>query len=240
MHNDTENQLAASSKKAGYSFKTTSIPDLAGAWLAYCSDPDSSQARECLAVRLDESLRSRLPLGGCTGILAGHEEDIRQEAYLLLVGRFLAGNAGLMTATAAGDVAKIDNQIRKSANGSIRAVLRTMLRSLARHHEVHEYGVDVDACPQADCIHPAVRTSLWELPFELQCKLVFAALRKAVVDKKLPARAADLAIKMVDGGISQSAVAAALGVTRQSIHQSIALVRRLISALVEAEEFPIK
>jgi len=235
MFNNTKS--AAFTKRAGYSKQQS---DLAGAWLGYCAEPDCRQAQDHLAVRMDEVIRSRLPNGHYDGILSGCEEDVRQEACLLAMGNYLAGNPELMAATAGRCLEEIDRQIRKSVNGSIKTAFRSALKSLARHHALHEYGTGSDTLLQATCDHPAQRKILWELPFELQRTIVFAALRNAVADNLLSAHSADVVVEMVDKGLSQSAMAKTLGVTRQTMNERIAPVRKLIANLVEAQEFPLQ
>ena len=236
MSNNNNTKSAAFTKRAGYSKQQS---DLAGTWLNYCSHPDCRRARDHWAVHLDELFKSRLPIGRYDGILMGCEEDVRQAACQLAIRNYLAGNRELMAATAGRCLEEIDRQIRKSVNASIKTVFRALLKSLARHHAHHQYGSDPDAIPHANCDHPARRKILWELPFELQRTIVVAALRSAVADNLLSARSADVVIEMVNEGLSQSAMAKKLGVTRQTINERIAPVRKLITALVEAQEFPL-
>ena len=236
MSNNNNTKSAAYTNKAGYS---QTISDLAETWLDYCANPDCCQARDHLAVNLDKLFQSRIPIGHYNGILMGCEEDVRQEACLLAASNYLAGNRELMAATAGRCLAEIDNQIRKSVNGSIKAAFQTLLKSLARHHALHQYEADPDAVQQASCEHPARRKILWELPFELQRTIVFAALRNAVAENLLSARSADVVIEMVENGLSQSAMAKKLGVTRQTMNERIAPVRKVIATLVEAQEFPL-
>ncbi|MEI8309408.1 MAG: hypothetical protein WCH98_01495 [Verrucomicrobiota bacterium] len=236
MSNHTNTKSAARTKRAGYSQETS---DLAGAWLGYRDNPDCRRARDHLALRLDEVFKSRLPNGRYGGILTGCEEDVRQEACLLAISNYLAGNPGLMVATADRCLEEIDRQIRKSVNGSIKTAFRALLKTLARHHALHDYGADPDTVRQANCDHPAQRRLLWELPFEVQRRIVLTCLRSAAAEKLLSARSADTAIAMVKMGLSQTAMAKKLGVTRQAINERIAPVRKLIAALVEAQEFPL-
>jgi len=236
MLNNNNTKSAAFTNKAGYSLKTSG---LAETWLDYCANLDCRQSSDHLAVHLDKLFKSRLPIGHYDGILMGCEEDVRQEACLLAISKYLAGNPELMAATAGRCLQEIDRQIRKSVNGSIKTVFRALLKSLARHQAHHEYGSDPDTIPHANCDHPARRKILWELPFELQRTIVVAALRSAVADNLLSARSADVVIEMVNEGFSQSMMAKKLGVTRQTINERIAPVRKLIAALVEAQEFPI-
>jgi len=227
---------AALANKAGYSLKTSG---LAETWLDYCANPDCSMARDLLAVHLDELIQSRIPTGHYDGIMKGWEKDVRQEACLLAISNYLGGNPELIAATAGGCLAEIDNQICKSVNASIKTAFRALRKSLARHHALHVYGVDPEAFKQASCVHPAQRKILWELPFEVQRAIVFAALKNVVVENHLCARSVDVVIEMVDKALSQSAMAEKHGVTRQTINERIAPVRRLIAALVETQEFPL-
>ena len=237
MSNNNNTKSAAYTNKAGYS---QTISDLAETWLDYCANPDCCQARDHLAVNLDKLFQSRIPIGHYDGILMGCEEDVRQEACLLAISNYLAGNRELMAATVGRCLEEIDRQIRKSVNGSIKTAFRALLKSLARHHAHHEYEADPDTIPHATCDHPARRKILWELPFELQRTIVVAALRSAVAENLLSAHSADVVIEMVNEGLTQSAMAKKLGVTRQTINERIAPVRKLIANLVEAQEFPLQ
>ncbi len=236
MSNNNNTKSAAFTNKAGYS---QTISDLAETWLDFYANPDCCQARDHLAVRLDKLFKSRIPIGRYDGILMGCEADVRQEASLLAISNYLAGNPELMAATAGRCLDEIDNQIRRSLNASIKAAFQTLLKSITRHHSIHVYGSDPDSIPNATCDHPARRKILWELPFELQRPIVVAALRSAVAENLLSARSADVVIDMVENGLSQSAMAKKLGVTRQTINERVATVRKLIAALVEAQEFPL-
>ena len=89
MSNNNNTKSAAYTNKAGYS---QTISDLAETWLDYCANPDCCQARDHLAVNLDKLFQSRIPIGHYDGILMGCEEDVRQEACLLAINKYLAGN----------------------------------------------------------------------------------------------------------------------------------------------------
>ena len=233
---NTKSKSAASSKKkAG---KRHSVPGLASAWLSYCRDPECREVCGHFAIKLDALLKSRVPDGLYQGILKGLEDEVRQEAYLLLVGKYLAGNSDLIAATAAGSRKEITNQITKSLCGSIRSVRQTMKRLRWRYLELHPCGVDLDTCPQVICEHPAQRTSLWVLPFELQRQMVFASLQNAIQEKLLVARSARIAMTMVDEGLTQSDIAKSLGISRPAVHQMLAPVRDYLKRDIETREFP--
>jgi len=231
----TQSKSAAPPIGAGY--PPPLHPDLALAWLNYCDHQESQEAAEHLAFHLDRHFKERLPDRRCTGVLVGREEEIRQEAYLLLVGRYLAGNRELIEATEARDHAEIANQILKSLAGSITAISRTLTKHTIRYRQLH--SGDPDHCPEATCVHPACRTGLWELPFELQREIVFAALRHAIQQKLLAARGANIAMTMVDEGLTQSDVAASLGISRQAVHQHLLPVRNYLRGRIDEQEFPL-
>lgn len=214
----------------------TGCNELATAWLDYCDHPQNRETAEAFGRHLDRLFRQRLPDRRCSGVLEGREAEIRQEAYLLLVGSFLAGNRELVPATRARDHGRIAREILRSLSGSISAISRTLARHAIRYRQLH--AGDPDFCPEAACVHPAYRKSLWELPFELQRELVFAVLERAIRNKLLAARGARIAMEMVDGNLTQSGVAASLGISRQAVHQQLGPVRDFLADHIEDEEFP--
>ena len=232
---NTKSKSAASSpkKKAG---KRHSVPGLASAWLSYCRDPKCREACGHLAVQLNGLLKIRVPDGLYQGVLKGLEDEVRQEAYLLLVGKYLAGNPELIAATAAGSRKEIANQIMKSICGSIRSVRQTMKKQRWRRMDIYACGEDIDAIPRV--WHPAQRSSLWDLPFELQREMVFASLQNAIEEKLLKARSARIAMTMVDEGLTQSDIAKSLGISRPAVHQMLAPVRDYLRSDIEKREFP--
>jgi len=203
------------------------------------SNPECPAAANQLAVCLDELFRLRLPRAHYTGILEGREDDVRQEAYLLLVGKYLAGNPALLAATAAGDRRLIAEEIHRSLGSSIRSVSKTLKKQLLRHQQMHTYGEDPDTHAGHTCIHPACRVHLWELPFEMQRQIVFASLRIGVQENLIYARSAQLAMDMLDQGLSQSQIARSLGVSRQAVHAMLAPVRKHLAEIVATQEFPL-
>ncbi len=238
MSHNTKTKPAASRKKAGYS-PSTQTSNLAEAWLAYCQDPSQAETENAVAFHLDELFKRSLPDGAYKGVLKGREHDVRQEAFLLLVRRYLAGNMGLHAATTNGDRWEIENQVERSLLAALRSVSRNMKKSAWRHLRLHEYGQDIDICPQAACIHPSDRKSLWELPFQMQRRLVFAALRMGLQSGLFCSQSVNIASSMLDGGHSQSHVAKALGISRQAVHAKLCVIRQHLKKLIEKQEFPL-
>jgi len=224
--------LAASTKSAGYS------PDLALAWLNFCDDRENQAANDHLAVHIDAILKERLPDKNYKGILSGREQEVRQEAYLLAVGKYLAGNPDLIAVTAVRNRLGIESQIRRSVGGSIKSAAQTLKKRIKRHWQLHSYGENIDGLPQAVCIHPAHRTSHWELPYEEQRQMVFSALRNALKKKLLHARNAKILMDMINEGLSQSEMAKRLGISRAAVHQRLEPVRKYVKGHIETQEFP--
>ena len=209
---------------------------LAKAWISYCNSPESAEGE--LALHLDALLRKRLPAGHYKGVIKGQEDEVRQEAYLLLVQRYLAGNAALFAATARGDEGEIANQIDKSLRGSLKSVARTLKKGARRRLKTHDYDADVDALCGAD--HPANRRNFWALPFEAQRALVFSVLRRAAEQNRLPRRSVEIASDMLGREMSQSWLAKSRGISRQAVHQHVARVRDLLKREIRRTEFPMR
>jgi len=208
---------------------------LSKAWIAFCSSADA--AEDELARHLDVLLKSRLPDGCCKGLIAGREDDIRQEAYLLLVQRYLAGNPALLNATEALDENEIAEQIEKSARASVTAVKRSMKKAALKCAKAHDDDADVESVCGAD--HPANRGNLWALPCELQRALVFSILRRVAKENLLTLRAVSFATDMLELDLTQSLVAKARGVSRQSAHQHLSRVREVLRTEIVHAEFPM-
>lgn len=234
MSHHTRPKSAAFSAKAG-----SSSQEAACSWFGYCFAPRCRSAREELAIHLDRLLQERLPDGCCVPPLQGHEADLRQKANLLLIGRYLAGNTKLLEATAAGDLAEVANQIRRSVGGAISAEHNSLQKKLYHDLSHIKEDADPDTVLAARTIHPANRRTLWELPFEQQQILVFAALEKAVTQHLVTNRSAGLAREMVEDGKSQSDLARSRGISRQSVHEALGPVREILAQLIENEEFPL-
>lgn len=233
--NTKKKSAARLEKTAGYS---SAVPDIASAWQQFCNEPENGRVREQLAIEIDAILKMRLPIGRLSGLLQRREEDIRQQAYMLLVGKYLCGNRKLLAATVLGNRPEIRSQIERSISGSIRTISRNMKHAQKRHLEYHVYCEVLNDEPQATSIHPAGRMSLWELPFADQRALVFDALAQAVSKKLIRARNARIAMEMVDAKLNQRQIAKSLGISPQAIHRILAPVRKHLPKIIESQEFP--
>jgi len=231
---------AAAQKLAGYSFRNATA-DIVAAWLDCLAHPESESARNRLATHLYLALKGHLDGIRYSGILQGREVEIAQEACLLLLGRFLAGNKKLISASRAGNDPEIANQIVRSLQAGIKVAKRTLIRAGQRDQRRHKYVNDYDeTSPHFSRKHPSEIRTLWELPFEVQKEIVFAALRHGIAAKLVNAQNAEIAVKMVESGLNQADIAKAMKISRQAVHHRLAPVRKYLQARIEQEEFPLK
>jgi len=229
----------AASLDAGNSQKQKQSAVLAIAWLYYCDHPENEKPKERFARALQQSLFTALPDGMGYGQLKDKEGEIRQESILLLLSRYLAGNADLILATKKANLAAIKNQLQRSIFAAVQATSRSLLRSIERERKRYEYRDSIDEHPRATCLHPAERTTLWQLPYEAQLGLVFGALRIAVEEKLLPEKNLRLVMTMLKAGLSQAQIALSLGISRQAVHQRIEQVRNHLRKQIDKQEFPL-
>jgi len=212
---------------------------LASKWLDFYSNPDDDQALNQLGAEIDELLCRFLPRGRFLGILLDWEEEIRQEAGLLLYNRYLAGNKGLIAATRAKDHDEIAGHIRRSVWVALKVTVWRYRKKLHEWIQIFESNVNLDEHPLAVWPHPADYRQIGELPLEVQLHLVRVALRRAVREKRLGAQNVELACTLLEGNVTQAELAKSRGVTRQAINQRLASVRKYLQDAIHNEEFPL-
>jgi hypothetical protein len=210
-------------------------PDLAKAWMSFCTSPEADPNE--LARQLDTLLKNRLSDGRCQEPIAGREDEIRQEACLLLINRYLAGNPALFDATKALDEDEISEQIARSAQASLTSVKRTIKKAALKLAKVHDEDADIDAVGGSN--HPANRKNFWALPYELQRAMVFSILRRAATENLLTQRTLSIAVNMLESERGQSPAAKAHGISRQSVHQHLSRVREVLNREIAKTEFPL-
>lgn len=214
-------------------------PILATKWLEFCNNPDDDQALNRLGNEIDELLCRFLPRGRFLGVLLDWEEEIRQEAGLLLYTRYLAGNRGLIEATRAKDHIEIAGHIRRSVWVALKVTVWRYRKKLHQWIQIFESNGNLDEHPLAVWPHPADYRRIGELPLEVQLNLVRAALRRAVCEKHLGAQNVELACTLLEGNVTQAELAKSRGITRQAINQRLASVRKYLQGAIQNEEFPL-
>ena len=229
----------AASTEAGNP-KQSSNHSLAFAWKCSLEKPDDPKATNQLAAELERVARRIYPDCCRNGLLTGREGEIRQEALLLLLRRYLLGNQRLLEITKLGDSAMITNQILRSLHAALCATQRAMLKIREREERVIESWGKIDEHPEAVTFHYSERRILWELPFEIQRRLALTGLRRAIARRQLPSGSAELALRMVDEGLTQTAMAKLKGVSRQAVNQRLKPVSRFLRRFLEEQEFPVE
>ncbi len=78
-----------------------------------------------------------------------------------------------------------------------------------------------------------------ELPYEIQRELALAALRVAVTRHLLTPSNVSMAIRMIEGNLTESEVSRELGVYRQAVNQQMKKVSKHLPKLIDSFEFPL-
>ena len=202
------------------------------------AEPDMQEALNNMGEALDKVLRQRLPDQTFVGPLAGMEAEIRQDAMLLLIERFLFSNPQLQAATNSGDSAAIENEIYRSINGALKICRPRLRREITREQSRHQEGLEEGDPRWGTCEHPS-HQSFWSLPFEIQKEVVFLLVRNGVAQQQLTAEGAALVIGMLEESLNLSALAAARKISRQVAFYRVKPVRRFLRENLDKTEFPL-
>ena len=205
-------------------------------WKAFALDPRNQRNINNLAISLEEAIRIRLPDYFFSGILAGYEAEIRQDAILMLLGRYLAGNRELALHTEDCNPAGIENELGRSIGAAIRYAKLRLKRRLAtvqnRSEELtEENGGFYD--------HPASRKGFFALPYHAQLQLCLAALRVALSNKSVSPAGAKVATLMIKEGLSAAEASRVLGKSPSAINQLLKKVRKNLPGIINNSEFPL-
>lgn len=185
----------------------------------HCPDHDL----ELVAEELLEIAVHRLPNGVMTGILHGHEDDIRQEAVLLALNWFIklrSGGSDLVTADwnpaqavcAALKFRKLDLIRKNTAEQQARA---------AWAEEIHRHGVDGGLLAEA-----------WS-PAEIRMVLEKSILQ-ALKGGRITHANASVAIQVYVECVPVKELAKLLNRTKGAIHQHLVRVRQEIPEIVRS------
>jgi hypothetical protein len=218
-------------KKATPTGVDTITKQLAQSWLAWIKG-GSVQQTAALGQAVDQLLRRQLPNNVLTGALQGLESDIRQYAAELLFGRLLAGNIDLAKATAAGDVARIAQQIMRSTCaaakfGRNRFIRRTTCETKRR--ELLVQAVEDGVLIQAQQHRPG-------LPQETKVKLALAGLALGVRSGQISDTSAEMVRAVINGDKRQEELAAEQGVSPSAVSQRLKRTAKALSTIITQEE----
>jgi len=164
-------------------------------------------------------------------------DDLCQEACLLLFAKLLAGNRELVAATRAGHRAAMAGQLRRSVSAALRFSRWKLIKKQILHSDLAHSNEESQEVAYSQ--HPANVTALRQLSLEAQQKLVIDMLIKAVRELHIAPVNAALARSLLENNLTQTDLAKSLGVTRQALHQRLKPVWRFLRKAIDDVEFPL-
>jgi DNA-binding XRE family transcriptional regulator len=207
---------------------------LALAWLAQKHCPNNKRAEDRFGELINNCIWKQVPNGSRKGCLKEKEEDIRQDAYLLLH-RYLRGNRDIAAAEEHGDLEKLQEHIEKCVRITVAIATRRMARKETRYEiacgryaeEPLEYAIH----------HPALAVSPFEMGETGRRKLILAALDRATKEKAIRDEDAAMIRTRIEHDLSQAEFARLTGVSREAIHQREKRVLKSLRRVVRNMEF---
>lgn len=209
---------------------------LAEAWCQYLNNPKTGCDQ--LATALNSRLLQWWPDGSGERLIEAHAAEIRQDALILTLARYLGNNPKLQIASKRKFLPAIAREIERSLRGALNVVaVRT--RRMARRRTNHISLQDIDEEYLPSVLHPSEYDDFLALAPDARASVVVGALRAGAEAKVLPRRAAELMARMVEGGLKCSDLAKEQKVSRQAIHQALEPARQFLRRHIQEQEFPI-
>ena len=183
-----------------------------------------------MAVELEDLARKRLPDRVLQGVMAGHEDDIRQDAILLALGWYLRSESSPtgLPGHAWHPPRAIAGALRIARRDCIKALMKEQkaLRELP-HHQT------------GTTCHPVmIRKCDWPTP--TMRTLVSTAIHVAHRTGKISASNATVALEVLVDGIQVAEVAKRCNVHRSNIYQHLTRVRRHIPTIIDRLEVSMR
>jgi len=225
MSTNTHPTIASCSQEENH------ISALAFAWIFHQSTRGWG---ERFAELLDQRLRQIMPKGRLSGILNGLEDEVRQNAALLLLEQYFHGNHRLHEARQNLDLVAAANQIQRSINAALRLSQIRLRRTLYSESQRFIQFEEIHHAPthSPDCRH------MFQLPFEDRLRLLVSLLEKSVTDRSLSKPSAEMIREMIDRGITQVQMARELGISRAALSQRISKISDVVQNALETTELP--
>lgn len=205
-------------------------------WKSFAADPRDSSKLNMLASELHALLWGRLPNRSLRGILAGKEPEIRQDALLLLVNRYLFGNRRLIHATHGGDYDLVESQLLRSVSAALKYSLRRH-RHLRAEESKRWVQLSDDKAEFGSLPHRS-ELPLHSLPYPVLLELALETLKLAVEQRLLSPESAGITETMLKEGLSQAKMARRMGCSRAALNQRLAPVRRHLKTTLNQQEIP--
>jgi len=188
---------------------------------------------EQLAAEIDMICRRILPDNRIQfGALAGSEPEIRQNALIMALGGFLAGNPEYARARKSND----SNAIRPAVERTDAIALqiskmrlgRELVKQFIRHTQLSEHTI-------GECRHPSEIQPV-EWPWEVQQAVMMKGLARAVSHGKLSPSNAWVFAMRVGEGLTVQEISKILKVTPGAVYQQIDRVRAVLPEMLDGVE----
>lgn len=207
----------------------TNRNELANSWLV-ATQTQEWENFETFASLLYQQCSREVPPGRFDGFMAGAENEVRQEACLMLLGKFLASNPNLIEEK---EPEKIQTHLVKSVMICIRFAKRRIARK-----RIYPREIPLKEEILRDTVkHPRIRTYS-DLSFDEKRALALSTLELAVLEKCLSHKNANVAKLSLEEGLDPQEIARRLGVSPNAIYQQLTRVvaqLAIIKELVEEE-----
>jgi len=224
-------------KKFTRSAATSVAGNIVVSWLALNVSPRDISKLNRFAQELDFALRVKFPTGTLGRSMPGTESEIRQNAAILLLDKYLAGNRELTAATATANIAEIANQLDRSIAAALK-VCHLQLRE-RRKKEAEKLEKILDEYPRLPYVLPASSTRLWQLPNALKHVLALKLLQISVQRRQASKASAKIVrALLLDETMTQADMARKLAVSPSAISQTVHSVAKKIRTLAKEIDFP--
>lgn len=173
-----------------------------------------------------------MPTGRLRGILAGLEDEVRQNAALMLLEQYFQGNHRLDDARENLDLAAAANQIQRSINAALRLSQFRLRRALFRDSQKFTQFDEIHHTP----VYNTHNLHTFELSFEARRTLLVSLLERSVRERSLPKTSADMIGHMIDQGMTQAQMARELGISRAAMSLRISRISEVVQSTLETTE----
>lgn len=196
---------------------------LAAAWLT----ATTTQNYEAFAAVLYHECCRQVPPGRLNGLMAGAENDVHQEACLMLLGTFLTQNQNLLAE-------RNTDIIAEHLIKSVKICLHYGKKRIARKR-ISRHEIPADEFLFGTVNHPRCRTYA-DLSFDEKRALALSTLELAVQKNRLSQKNAIVAKLSLEEGLKSEEIATRLGVSPSAICQHLARVVGQLAVLKELVE----
>jgi hypothetical protein len=188
-----------------------------------------------IAEDIDILARDSLKNGVLCGILCGHENEIRQDAILMVLDWLMRGDRdGTDSQVAGKKIANIPWNLSRLVAKALRLCKLRAIRHLTTEGTRNESLNEVNG---GYCLHPTDLSS-WELSNAIRRQMALTALQVAVQSGRLSASNACIARQLLSGRMSVEDVAKHLKVSSNAIYQRLNRIRRILPDIVAEIEVP--